>query len=494
MTKSSRGEDAMAWSRRDLLKGLVGAGLWGRAGSLRALPAGGRVVVVGAGLAGLAAAYELERAGMSVRVLEASHRPGGRVWTVRDRFADGVQAEMGAQTAGSAYNTFLSYVRAFGLSLTPVTGEAGVSRPERDVLMLLAGERLKLSDLRRDPTLWPLDLSEDERRYAPFGLLHHYLMPLALEIGSPAGVLEPTAARYDVLSLHDLLVERGASSAAIELVEKPLNYNYSRTVSALSVLRDLARGIERQTGVEIAGGNDLLPKAFASRLSASIDYGSALRSIDRMGSRVRLTVERRGQSDQLEADHLVLALPFTTLREIPVTPAWPEERGQIIRELPYTQVAKTMIQTRSRVWEEEGNFTAISTDGPCERLFDLSQPNKSPRGFLQAWINGRGLSAFDELSADEHSAGVIEYLYRVFPKTRGQIESAMTVNWHNEYSRGAYAHYAPGQLGRFAPQISEPIGSVYFAGEHTELVAPGMEGALVSGVRAARQILDSVGG
>ncbi|MEM7356091.1 MAG: FAD-dependent oxidoreductase, partial [Acidobacteriota bacterium] len=235
-----------------------------------------RVLVVGAGLAGLAAAWELDRAGCDVVVLEAAGRAGGRIRTLRSDFADGFYAEAGGDLIGGTYRTLMTLVYELGLSLVPLAG--GEARS--DVLVILGDKTYRLSELRRDPSLWPVELSEAERRAAPFGLLGLYLGPIAREIGKPRRVLEEGFARYDRLSLHDLLVELGASPAAIQLIEVALNYNSTRTVSALSVIRDQVRRLQMAAVYVIAGGNDRLPEALAERLRHRIRYRTALRRVE----------------------------------------------------------------------------------------------------------------------------------------------------------------------------------------------------------------------
>ena len=81
---------------------------------------------------------------------------------------------------------------------------------------------------------------------------------------------------------------------------------------------------------------------------------------------------------------------------------------------------------------------------------------------------------------------------KIWPQSRVQIENTVAHNWGRTYAKGAYAHYAPGQMASHAADIAKPIGPLHFAGEHTELVAPGMEGALTSGKRAAAEIVNEL--
>ena len=164
-------------------------------------------------------------------------------------------------------------------------------------------------------------------------------------------------------------------------------------------------------------------------------------------------------------------------------------RQRAIDELPYTQVAQTYLQTRSKFWEGGQAVSAIYSDGPLERVFDASSRMSGDRGLLVNWINGVGTEALDGMSPEEQADFSARELEKIWPESRPLIEKTVSNNWANTYARGAYAHYGPGQMAAFAPDIWKPIGRLHFAGEHTELVAPGMEGALTSGKRAAAEIL-----
>ena len=164
----------------------------------------------------------------------------------------------------------------------------------------------------------------------------------------------------------------------------------------------------------------------------------------------------------------------------------------MIDELPYTQIAKTFVQTRTRFWERNGDFSILNSDARFERVFNLSSQMGETRGLLLNWINGEGLNEFNGLSADEHAARVVAWLTTLWPESGADYEKTLAVNWGSTYAGGAYAHFAPGQLQAFAREIPRPIGRLHFAGEHTELVAPGLEGALVSGKRAAREVRDAL--
>ena len=448
------------------------------------------VAVVGAGLAGLAAAHELSNAGVDVRVFELADRPGGRVWTLRDQFDEDAWADAGAMGAGQSYTNWVGLCDTFGVEI-----EASEPRsPRPDTLMHLGGRMYRGSELRADPSLWPIELTEAERPLAPFRLLSAHLRPVAEEIGEVANVLDPAYARYDTMSLLDFLREREASDAAIALIERSLNYNSLATVSALSALRDTTRLLGASgPSIHVAGGNSRLPEAMAAKLGDAITYRRELTAITATDDGVRLHMRSPAGGENFDAAHVIVTLPFTALRKIDFEPALPAERQRMINELPYTQIAKTFVQTRRRFWEDDVDFSMLYSDTAYERVFNVSSQMQE-RGLLLNWVNGVGLEAFDGLDSQAHAARVVDWMMSVWPDAADQFERAVTVDWGDTYAGGAYAHYAPGQLQAFATEIPKPIGRIHFAGEHTELVAPGLEGAVVSGMRAASEVLDMVGG
>ncbi len=475
-------------SRRTFLAGVGAALTPGSFAGLRASGTG-KVVVVGAGLAGLAAAYELSEAGLDVTVIERSQRPGGRVYTVRGEFDDDVWVDVGGQTSGGGYGNFFYYSTKFELPFEPQDAFPGSGRP--DLLVHLDGELHSGAALRASPDSWPLPLKDEEKPLAPTRLLSHYLTDIAQQIGTPDRVLDKEFLHYDELSLLQLLQRQGASEAAIRLVDHTLNYNSVDSVSALSALRDAVRAIHNRgnPGLNLADGNSSLPEAFAKKLGDRIRYGHTLEAVHQDDNRVTLQVETNGLSDVLYADKVVLAIPFTALRKVNIDARLPAGRQRIIDELPYTQIAQAYLQTSEKFWEKDGPVAMIVSDGPLERLFNGSSKMAGERGLLINWVNGTGVAKIGASDPDEHIDIVRQEVARIFPESRDLIERTYTHNWGESYARGAYAHYAPGQMAKHAAEIPKPAGRLHFAGEHTELVAPGMEGALTSGRRAAQEIL-----
>ena len=444
------------------------------------------VIVVGAGLAGLAAAHALAEAGVPFLVLEQSGHAGGRVRTVRDHFADGAWVDVGAQSGGSGYANWLALCDRYGIDT--VSDDDPVATPP-DTLLVVDGRRYSRAMLAAGELQWPFELKADEYAAAPARLLGQYLMPVARDIGSPAAVLDGAWSRYDDMTLGDLLRERGASPGALALIERPLNYNGLESVSALSALRDATRLLGRQRRVSIAGGNDRLPAAIARRHSRHVEYGVEVVALEHRDGAVVVHTRQHGRPRTIAGSRAIVTLPMPALARIDIAPSLPRLRREIVDHLPYTQIAKTHVQTRTRFWDRPRDVAAVYSDGPFERVFDLSETMPGDRGLLLNWINGDGLRAFDGLDDAAHAARVVDWLASAWPEHAAEFETTLVTHWGRSYAGGAYAHYAPGQLRRWAPVIGEPVGRLHFAGEHTQLVEPGMEGAVTSGLRAAREVI-----
>ena len=276
------------------------------------------------------------------------------------------------------------------------------------------------------------------------------------------------------------------------MIDHTAKYNSLDKVSALSALRDSVRALFNAGGqaLNLKNGNESLTEAFATRIGARIAYETTLTSVKNTNSGITLHFDTSTGPEVWEARAVILAVPFTALRKVRFEPSLPDSRQAMIEALPYTQVAQTYLQTARRFWSEEDNVLAVYSDGPIERLFNASSRMASDRGLLVNWINGRGAMAVRDMDAEEQAELAVRELDRIWPGSRKLIEQTYTNDWGKSYAEGAYSHYAPGQMARFAHEIPKPIGNLHFAGEHTELVAPGMEGALTSGRRAAREVID----
>ncbi|HEU4562500.1 MAG TPA: FAD-dependent oxidoreductase, partial [Longimicrobium sp.] len=275
-----------------------------------------RVVVAGAGLAGLVAAYELVRRGHQVTVLEARDRPGGRVHTLRDGWDAGLHVEAGAVFVPGDHFHTVGYARELGVPLVPAGGQRGGG-----MRYFVRGRSVTVGAGKRAE--WPLALRPDEAGMAPEALLARYLDPLLDRLGDPRHPAWPgeAALALDGVSLAELLRRQGASAAAVELVRLGYLDEWGDGVdrcSALFLLRDRALRAPGEI-FRVEGGTDRLPHAFAARLGERIRYGAAVREVEHVPAGARVVYERGGARETAAGDFLVCALPFPVLRTVRVT-------------------------------------------------------------------------------------------------------------------------------------------------------------------------------
>lgn len=250
--------------RRTFLKLVaLASGLPAAAGAC-ARPTGRRVVVLGAGLAGLAAAWNLVQRGYDVKVLEAQDIPGGRVKTIRDPFKNGGYAEAGALRIPSTHQWTMKYVTLMGL-------ESKLRTYDDDVgghLWHVQGKRFTTP-----AGAWPIEGLAPKERVNPFAMLGAYWGPAFEAVGDPTAPEFPTAAALtlDASRLAEYFKRRGASDAWIELL--CASEGNFRRVNMLA-LTALEAPTHAQTAriYGLVGGNDQLPKAMAAALAARVTY------------------------------------------------------------------------------------------------------------------------------------------------------------------------------------------------------------------------------
>jgi monoamine oxidase len=474
-------------NRRTFLnQSLVGATVLSIAGPRELLKiAPKRVIVLGAGLAGLSAAYELDKAGHDVTVLEARSRPGGRVFTIRGQFADGLYAEAGATNVYDVHSWTTHYLKLLGVELDPVTPPTGAS------IFHIRGRRLIVKP--GEPVQWPFELTAPEKGMGRRELWQKYVAPTLTELGNPneSNWPQPSFMRYDRMSFTEFLRARGASPGAIEILRLGLADQLGEgadKTSALNLLREaIPRALEKQAFV-IRGGSDTFPRAFASKLRDRIHYSAVVKRIEHDEREVRVFYDRGGEQSVVRGDRLICAIPFAVLRTIDI-PGLSREKQKAIAELGNTSVVRVFLQTRDRFWLREGLNGAATTDLPLMTAFDKAFYLPGPRGMLEVYAAGERARRLAAMPASERLAFTISQVEKIHPAIREFYEGGSSVSWDDEeFSRGAYAWFRPGEMSDLMPHIAKPEGRIHFAGDQTSPFPGWMHGALQSGNRAAREV------
>jgi monoamine oxidase len=445
-----------------------------------------RVLVIGAGLAGLAAAWELDAAGHDVTVLEARTRPGGRVQTFRGPFAGDLYAEAGAVAFSQAYTQASRYVDTLGLE------RAEWARPDLPSLYHLKGRRFSAGPNQQPG--WPYDLSADEQGLGPMGIMKKYLFgTLPSEIANPEAWNEPPLSKLDQVSLSAYMRQQGASPGAVELIADTqfFGFRIDRTSTLSSALAEFGLFFTGAPYV-LEGGNDRLPSAMADRLGQRVHYGVEVTRIQDTGSSVEVVAERGDRTETYEADRVICTVPLGVLRGLDIAPQMSSEKHAAIAEMPYITATRTFVQVRQAFWYDEGVTGAASTDlgiGTVDRHPWTDAAGPQERTILESYTTEATAARQASRSDDEVIEGVLDGLESVHPGISDHFEGAVVKAWGRDpYALGHVSWPGPGDVTGHLAALQQPHGSIHFAGEHTSVLRSTMEGALRSGIRAATEV------
>jgi monoamine oxidase len=446
------------------------------------------VVVIGAGLAGLACAYRLHQRGISAAVFEARpDRVGGRCWTARE-FADGQIGEHGGEFIDTAHARIRKLARDLGLKLEDRDAYSARA-PKSSGRRVFGGELVSGSEV-----------------YRGWGTFMRRLRATGDEVGYLQGRNGPAARAFDqrdALSYLEATVPGGAGSLLGEALQAYLASEFgldAARLAATSVLYLLEGNAADEDGSDerfhVAGGNDQLTTGMADGLpSGSLTLDAPLEALWRNddGS-YGLRIANVGE---LTAELVVLALPFTTLREVELERAGLSPlKLEAIRELGMGTNSKVLLQFDRRP-QHYGRWNGeLTTDHPFEYSWDTSLTQPGRTGLVTAYSGGANGTAYDFAEAhgpapDEVVAQTLAALERAVPGiSAGFNGRAYLDEWATDpWARGSYATFLPGQTSRYAREIRRPEGGVHFAGEHTSIAFQGfLEGAVESGERAAREV------
>ncbi len=334
-----------------------------------------------------------------------------------------------------------------------------------------------------------LDLKPGEQALTQREMLERYVGTLPGDLSDPDAALS-TYGRwrdYDRMTWPEWLRARGASSDAVKLMTLGGD---SSDVSALYVLRQYALLGNTTQRYKITGGMDRLPTVMAAALGDVTVYDAPVRRIARDNLHWRVEYEQGGARHSVSASRVVCAVPLTTLRRIERLPRWSAAKEALIEQMAYHPGVRVLLQTKSRFWQREGLSGSGRTDRATETWDATHDQLMRSQGILGASVGGAVARQTLGLTADEALRFGIELVAQGFPAIRSEFEQGLTQRWDLEpWARGAFVAGRPGQMTTLLTQAATPEHGIHFAGEHTSAWMGWMEGALLSGERAAREVI-----
>ena len=486
-------------------------------------PKNRKVVILGAGLAGMTAAYELGKLGYDCTVLEARARSGGRVWTVRggtsetelgglaqiSRFENGHYFNGGAARIPHHHQLTLQYCRELGVPLELFNGANEAAYLYNDKAEgPLSNKRMRIKEYHNDMRGYSSELlakaldqsaldqqltKEDIEKLVDFlknegdlNTTHLYKgtnrrgykvdprKPLYADGGPGAGA-----------NPGDLTDPYGLTDLLRSGFMQPVFYNVGDYV------------YEQQTTLmQPVGGMDAIPRALEKRLAGKILFNAPVKELRKTETGVRVVYEREGKSQELTAEFCICTLPLPILKNLDSNISGTVKRAADF--VPYIKTGKIGLQFKRRFWEEDdGIFGGISrTNMDINQIWYPSFGFMGQKGVLIGYYNFYSRAeAIGNLSLPERQKIALEQGAKIHPQYAKEFDNAFSLAWHRiPYSEGGWATYDDNTRRKLYPALLEPDETIYFAGEHTTYLTAWMAGAFTSARRTVEAIHSRVGG
>ena len=464
-----------------------------------------RIAVLGAGIAGMSAAYELQRAGYECTVLEARDRPGGRIWTIRsgdtiaetdssqrvawDRQPD-LYLNAGPARISQHHQAMLSYCRELRVPLEVLVNDnraallqddaafGGAPQVARRVLAdtrggiaalaagaLTPGARQSRSDRDLRALLQEFGALGDDLGYAGSVRAGYAELP-----GQTPG--QP-GRRYPVLPLAEI----------------------ARAASWPSAMAAAEAWDQGATMLQPVGGMDAIARAFARALGTTIRYQAEVVGIRRVGDRARVSWRDRkqGSPHALDADFVICTIPLPVLRGIESDFPDPVKRAIETGALAYIPAVKVAFQANRRWWETDQQiYGGISwTSRDITQMWYPSAGLNGDKGILLGayiWTTSIG-RRFAAMSPAQRLAAAIADGERLHPGYAGLVDKGVSIAWSKiPFTGGGWVDWGNAAWRAAYPALLNGHGAVHFAGEHMSYMNSWQEGA----VRSAHDVVERI--
>ncbi|MGE5658899.1 MAG: flavin monoamine oxidase family protein [Actinomycetota bacterium] len=489
-------------SRRRLLQGglamagAIAATTWTRDSHRAVAQTAGTspILIVGAGIAGLTAAYRLSQVRVRTDIIEATNRIGGRIRTLPKAAGTNIPVDLGGEFIDSSHQTLISLATEMGLRLVDLLEFQGQLQLVL-YTVFLQGRRITIEQLANELTPVVNQIQKD-----------------LTAIGDTVSYKKSNdqAERLDNLSIAQYLSQVQASAFVSQLIRVAYTSEYGRDIEEQSSL-NLLTLIGTEPGsvnvfgdsderYQVEGGNEQIIQKLAEVVGrfSSIETGTALEAITiQSDGRYRVSLRSGQSSFERTYERILLTLPFSTLRDVQINVNLPPLKRFAINELGYGTNSKLITAYQSRIWRDLFRSTAYTfTDLGFQNSWEATPFNREIQGLVTFFNGGIDGLAMGSGTAENQAKRFVTQFNKVFPGAANlRTGSAVRAYWPGErYTKGSYSCYLLRQWTTIRGVEAERVGNLFFAGEHTSVGYQGyMEGGAETGERAAIEILEDLG-
>jgi len=456
-----------------------------------------RVVIVGAGLAGLTAAYELRKAGVQEAIYESASRIGGRVFTAHDIMAPGLTTELGGEFIDSKHRDLLVLIHEFDLNLidTRAPEEAEFtdtyffSRGDRTEVEILGALIPIVTMMREDFATLPESVDFQTRSSRAIALDRMSLDQYFERLVAAGFIRDLFAVAYTTEYGLDPTEQSALNLLTLFDPNEPTDPSTDN-----GQLRLYGESDER---FKVRGGNHRVIEELVNRVGGQVRMEHRLESVRQTGGCYSLSFARRsGGSTDVHADAVLLTLPFSVLRDVELRLDLSKVKRKAIAELGYGRGAKLLMPFANRVWRKHQRSGNFFTDAGPQSGWDNNRGQPGDAGGLTIFTGGKKSIELALGAPDVCAFRSVPALTMIFPGADLSFSGrAQKFHWPSySHSIGSYSCYGPGQWTSIAGAEALPIGNVFFSGEHCSREFQGfMNGAVETGRRADRDILHTIG-
>ncbi|MGJ7922121.1 FAD-dependent oxidoreductase [Neobacillus sp. LXY-4] len=463
---------------------------------------GKKVIILGAGIAGMASAYELSKAGYDCHILEARERTGGRNWTVRGgteeteingvkqtaKFDNGQYMNAGPARIPQHHVT-IDYCRELGVELEAFTNinEAGYYFHEN--VGPLSNTKIRKREIKADTRGYVAELltkaanqsaldenmtAQDIERLTAFLTRDGSLNSNKKYTGtSYRGYTELPGAGLKPGTI-------GQPYTFSQILESGMMNNFSSEYSF----------DQQMMMFQPVGGMDSIPKALEAKLPGKITFSAEVQEIRQTAEGVRIVYNFKGQVKEMTGDYCICTIPLSVLKKIPAD--FSPEMINAMKNINYATTGKIGIQFKSRFWETEdrilGGMTTTNMD--INQIWYPSYGYLSQKGVVIGYYNfGQASVDIGNLSIADRQKHALAQGAKIHKQYLSEFENSFSVAWHKiKYNEGGWVSYSASDRQNYYPILNQPQGRIYLAGEHLSYLTAWMAGAFESARVAVSQI------